>query len=176
MKSISIGYLFLIQLIHATRSPTCIQPPLTRLFPLTLNMELNMPSEATEEFYIVGAFEAPHFHYFPTHLQPIIAEKTNKGFRRWTYTIEVPYGICPRFPIGSPNSIESLFPVRSFILLDKPILMQKHSQLIAIRHNKFLVSSSKLLIIMRLTVSLLSRLNDSQYRKRVWMTICNSFT
>ena len=133
-----------------------------------------MPSVATEEFYIVGAFEAPHFHYFPTHLQPIIAEKTTKGFRRWAYTLEVPYGICPRFPIGSPNSIESLFPVRSYILLDKPTLMRKRSQLVAIGPNQFLVSSSQVLIVLRLTLSLVARLHDSQYRKRAWITICNS--
>jgi len=135
-----------------------------------------MPLAISREFYIVGAFEGPHIHYFPTHLQPIIAERTPLGFRRWSYAIKNPYEICPCIPVGLPRPLVGLFPVRSFLLFDTPIPLNTRSQLVALGPNEFIISSSRLSIILWLTRSVLARFRDSQYRKRAWTTIWNSIS
>ena len=132
-----------------------------------------MSSILNKSFYIIGAFEAPHFDYFPTHLQPIIVEKTTNGFQRWAYTLEKPYAIKPRFPIGSANSLEMLFPVKSFIILDNPVLMQKCSQLVAIGPKEFLISSSRVMLVLKLGLLIIMKSKNSQYRRRAWITIRN---
>lgn len=129
------------------------------------------------KFYIVGAFETPTLQYFPTHLQPIIAERIDQRFRRWSYVINDPYEISPCSPMGEFKSIECLFPVNSFLMLNKPAPMRKHSQLVALGANDFLISSSRIVVTFRLILLLIRRCryNDKQYRRRIWITLCNSF-
>jgi hypothetical protein len=133
-----------------------------------------MRCNLARDFYVIGAFEAPSLSYFPTHLQPIIAEKTGLGFRRWSYIIEKPYGLTPKAMVGSVRPIGDLFPIRSFLLLESPVRMHRRTQVIALSERNFIISKSKVMIVLRLVMAVLARFWDISFAHRTWKTIWNS--
>lgn len=109
-----------------------------------------MHSRENVEFFIAGGFEAPIFKDFPIHMQPIIVERLGNNYRRWSYEIKTPYKIVPHAPMGEAKPLSQMFPVPSFILLPTPKPMREDSQTIAISRTEFIISNSKVFIILRL--------------------------
>jgi hypothetical protein len=133
-----------------------------------------MRYSSAREFYIVGAFESPRLCYFPTHLQPIIVEKKPSGFQRWSYSIEKPYSIKLHATVGLVRPIGELFPIKSFIFLDLPVRLHRKTQLIALSQSSFIVSRSRMIIVLKLIVAILARFPDMYFAKRACKTIYNS--
>lgn len=66
------------------------------------------------KYYIIGIYEDLEDHIYPSHFNPIIAEKKNDLYRRWNYSIKSPYQIKLNSPVGVFKKI-----TKSFFLLKR---------------------------------------------------------
>ncbi|RYU42116.1 hypothetical protein ERW49_18230 [Aliivibrio finisterrensis] len=128
------------------------------------------------EFYVVGVYENLQHDIFPTHLSPIIVERTELGFRRWHYKILSPYGIEPMKPIGEfHETLIGLFPYPSYSFIE-PRKVTIKSQIVGFSHKEIFVESNRLFMIYNLLKSVLRNYKKFNYLKRAKFTLFNIIT
>jgi hypothetical protein len=126
-------------------------------------------------FFVIGVYEDYKINVFPTHVSPIIAECSEKGYRRWHYRIDKPYCIKPVEAIGDFESTpEKLFPLVTYHLC-MPKKLHFNSQIIATSERELIVEKNKVVIFIKILKSILYNNRNPMYRKRAWRTILNSW-
>ncbi|KXF82215.1 hypothetical protein [Enterovibrio coralii] len=126
-------------------------------------------------YYAIGLYEEMAFDIFPTHLSPIVVEKSELGYRRWQYKIKCPYEIVFISPIGGYKStIEELFPYPSYSFI-KPKLIDKSCQIIAFSKDDIYIGSNKVEMIFSILKSAVINFSNAGYIKRCGVTLVNVF-
>lgn len=125
------------------------------------------------KYYIIGIYEDLEDHIYPSHFNPIIAEKKNDLYRRWNYSIKSPYQIKLNSPVGVfKKNHEELFPVKTLHYIT-PIELSSKTQVIALSRDKILASENKVKLILQIIKSVITRKTDFRYLHRSIRTIKN---
>jgi hypothetical protein len=127
-------------------------------------------------YIVIGVYEVYDCHSVPTHILPIVVEKTQQGYRRWCYSVQVqPYRICLQTPIGDlHNTLNSIFPYPSYLLIS-PIPFSSRSQYVLLGDNKVVCSRYKLVLMGRLLMQLLYPVPTKGRIVRTLQTIRNVY-
>lgn len=136
-------------------------------------MDLKAKMWHKSKFYVIGLYEELVEDIYPSHFTPIIAEKKDGLFRRWSYSIKFPYQIELSSPVGSfKKNHEDLFPVKTLHYIT-PIELTSKTQVIAISHQIILISDNKTNLVFKIMGSALMRKPDIRYLYRTVKTIRN---
>lgn len=124
------------------------------------------------EYYMVGLYEEMRENIFPSHFNPIIAEKKGGLFRRWSYSIHFPYKLKLGNPIGEFKNHEELFPVKTLHYVD-PIKISSKTQVIGLSKERILISESRSKLVFFIVISMVKPKVDFSYLRRAVRTIKN---
>lgn len=127
------------------------------------------------ELYVIGVYEDFRLDVFPTHAVPIVAERSEHGFRRWSYVIDRPYRLRAVAPMGEFRpSLRALFPVVTFHLCTPQRLHEK-SQCIVLSTDHVLVEHRRMAIVARLLIAILIAPPSLGFVHRALRTIRNAW-
>ncbi|HDF2329681.1 TPA: hypothetical protein PC537_003307 [Morganella morganii] len=111
-----------------------------------------------EDLYCIGVFENFTEDVFPTHVSPIIVSYEKNNYQRYIYKIENPYRIILIERVGKKSyDFHDLFPYPSYHIYDNPVKIKTNTQVIALDKNNYLLSSSKIVLIIKLLFYYLKR-------------------
>ncbi len=125
------------------------------------------------KYYIVGVYEDLEDNIYPSHFNPIIAEKKDGLYRRWNYSIQFPYQIKLNSPVGTfKKNYEELFPVKTLHYI-KPVELSSKTQVIALSRDRIIASENKAKLVFQIMKSALTSKTDIRYLHRAVRTIKN---
>lgn len=125
------------------------------------------------KYYVIGVYEDLEDHIYPSHFNPIIAEKRGGLYRRWNYLIKLPYQIQLDSPVGTfKENHEELFPVKTLHYIT-PVELCSKTQVVALSRDRIVVSKNKTELILQIIKSAMTKKTDIRYLYRSVRTIRN---